>query len=429
MTFANVTIDRARLARHAREYLYDRGCLISRGCEIERQVRRAVLELERTDVKRVEEVVPAELRDSWVRRLLREVNPGAMTVLEWIRRPPKKRSPATLSDEAAKLQRVRELWPPAERLDISAARLRGYAQRMLRRRPARLREITEPRRTLEIAALLSSLASRQSDVVLQLIEMRINELWRKAQEHVKADPLPVLPDEVALELCRAVDDLAISDADYRMKARQLLASWGKTASRARTSRAAKVRERLTEDWRRLRALLKIVIPLDVCGEKNDDVVHALENLEDCYPNQWTDLWKDAHVPSGRAWRTLIESPDRLKDDPRYVWERSDANATRTRLYDLVGRVQLPELLIAMDGETHFTWELLGRAPSAAEELTPVYAAVLVAAMGLDRAEAAVMIPGVRPSAIRRASQILLRVFILVQWRPRSKRPPKAALTC
>jgi TnpA family transposase len=504
ITFANVTIDRARLARHAREYLYDRGCLISRGREIERQVRRAVLELERTDVKRVEEVVPAELRDTWVRRLLREVNPGAMTVLEWIRRPPKKRSPATLSDEAAKLQRVRELWPPAERLDIAAARLRGYAQRMLRRRPARLREITEPRRTLEIAALLSSLASRQSDVVLQLIEMRINELWRKAQEHVKADPLPVLPDEVALELYGAVDDPAMSDADYRLKARQLLASWGKTASRARTSRAAKVRERLTEDWRRLRALLKIVIPLDVCGEENDDVVHALKNLEDCYPNQWTDLWKDAHVPSGRAWRTLIESPDReqafrayeaatlwglrrglrngslwlpeaqryggrhrvllpeetwsttreaflerralpgtaepvirrtldqiqagfaamtaaqaagdieirpehrvtLKDDPRYVWERSDADATRTRLYDLVGRVQLPELLIAMDGETHFTWELLGRAPSAAEELTPVYAAILVAAMGLDRAEAAVMIPGVRPSAIRRASYLL-----------------------
>jgi hypothetical protein len=39
-------------------------------------------------VKHVEEVVPAELRDTWVRRLLREVNPGAMTVLEWIRRPP-----------------------------------------------------------------------------------------------------------------------------------------------------------------------------------------------------------------------------------------------------------------------------------------------------------------------------------------------------
>jgi Domain of unknown function (DUF4158) len=76
ITLANVTIDRARLARYAREYLYDRGCLISRGREIERQVRRAVLAVERTDVKRVEEVVPAALRDSWVSRLLREVSPG-----------------------------------------------------------------------------------------------------------------------------------------------------------------------------------------------------------------------------------------------------------------------------------------------------------------------------------------------------------------
>src|ERR1700722_9988553 len=222
ITFANVTIDRARLARHAREYLYGRGCLISRSREIEHQVRCAVLAIERADVKRVEEVVPAELRGSWIRRLLREVDSGAMSVLEWIRRPPKKRSPSTLSDEAAKFQRVRDLWPPAARLDIPAGGLRGYAQRMLRRRPARLREITEPRRTLEIAALLSSLASRQSAVVLQLVEMRINELWRKAQEHVKADPPPVLPDDVAFELYRAVDDPATSDADYRAKARQLL---------------------------------------------------------------------------------------------------------------------------------------------------------------------------------------------------------------
>jgi len=63
--------------------------------------------------------------------------------------------------------------PETERLNIPPARPRGYAQRMLRRRPPRLREIREPPRTLEI---LSSLASSQSDVVLQLVEMRINEL-------------------------------------------------------------------------------------------------------------------------------------------------------------------------------------------------------------------------------------------------------------
>ena len=58
--------------------------------------------VEQIGVKQVEEVVPGKLRDSWVSRLLSEVDPGPMTVLEWIRRPPKKRSPSTLSDAATK---------------------------------------------------------------------------------------------------------------------------------------------------------------------------------------------------------------------------------------------------------------------------------------------------------------------------------------
>jgi TnpA family transposase len=439
-----------------------------------------------------------------VPELLREINGGPMTVLEWVRRAPKKRSPSTLRDEVAKLHTLRALWPPTEGLSIPAGRLRVYAQRMLRRRPARLREITEPRRTLEIAALLSSLVSLQSDVVLQLIEMRINALWRRAQAHAESDPLPAVSDEVALELFLAVEDPAISDADYRARARELLSSWGDAARRARTSRAAKVREQLVRDWRRLRALLKIVIPLKICGEQGDEMVVALDELKTSYEQGWTDLWTEARAPSGRAWQTLMGCNDRdeafkayeaatlwglrrglrsgalwlpeaqkyggrhrmllpekewrtgreaflarrslpscagpfihrtldqiragfaalkaaqaaeeieimpagyvaMKDDPRFVWERGDAEATRTRLYDSIGRVQLPELLIAMDSETHFTWELLGRAPTAPEELTPVYAAILVAAMGLDRSEAAVMIPGVRLSAIRRASYLL-----------------------
>jgi hypothetical protein len=64
------------------------------------------------------------------------------------------------------------------------------------------------------------------------------------------------------------------------------------------------------------------------------------------------------------------------------------------------------MLMAVDSETHFSWELLGRAPSAPEELIPLYAAILVAAMGLDHTDVAIMIPGVRLSAIRRASGLL-----------------------
>jgi hypothetical protein len=96
----------------------------------------------------------------------------------------------------------------------------------------------------------------------------------------------------------------------------------------------------------------------------------------------------------------------LKDDPAVTVERGDAELLRTQLYSRVGRVQLTELLLAIDGETHFSWELLGRPPAAAEELVPLYAAIFVAAMGLDTTDVAIMIPGVRLPDIRRASMLL-----------------------
>lgn len=504
LTFADVTLDRERLARHAREHLYGQGCLIPRARDIERRVRRAVLAVEQADVQRLEQAIAAERRVTWLPRLLREVNSGPTTVLEWLRRPPKKRAPKTLRDEVEKLNTVRAMWPESVQLGIPAGRLRTYAQRMFRRKPAKLREIAEPRRTLEIAALLSSIATRQCDTVLQLVEMRINELWRHAQAKVEPDPLPAVPDEIALELFRAVSDAGITDAAYRARARELLSPWGNAARGLRASRAAKVRQRLIDDWRRLRTLLKLVIPLRICGNPGDDIVHALRELESYYKDNWSELYPGVSAPPGRAWKSLAESPDReqafrayeaatlwglrrglrngslwlpeaqkyggrhrlllpdaewsasreaflvrrglprtaepyirrtldqveaglaaveaarvagelevmptgrivLKDDPRFVWERSDSDAIRAKLYESLGRVQLPELLIALDGETHFSWELLNRAPSAPEELKPLYAAILVAAMGLDRSEAAVMIAGVRPSAIRRASFLL-----------------------
>ncbi|MGI9301628.1 MAG: Tn3 family transposase [Gammaproteobacteria bacterium] len=85
---------------------------------------------------------------------------------------------------------------------------------------------------------------------------------------------------------------------------------------------------------------------------------------------------------------------------------SHAAAVSAQLYAHVGKVQLPELLLAMDSETHFTWQLLGRVPPAPEELLPVCAAIIAAAMGLDATEVSMMIPAVRLSSIRRALQLL-----------------------
>ena len=96
----------------------------------------------------------------------------------------------------------------------------------------------------------------------------------------------------------------------------------------------------------------------------------------------------------------------MADDPSITVERGDAELLRARLYGHLGRVQLTELLLAVDGETHFTWELLGSAPSAADELVPLYAAIFVAAMGLETTDVAMMMLGVRLSDIRRGLMLL-----------------------
>jgi len=96
----------------------------------------------------------------------------------------------------------------------------------------------------------------------------------------------------------------------------------------------------------------------------------------------------------------------LKNDPAWYSEPTSADELRQRLYLRVGRVQLPELLLAVDSDTRFSWQLLGREPRSAEELVTVYAGVLAAASNLDASTMALMIPGERPSSIRRAMGLL-----------------------
>jgi TnpA family transposase len=471
--------------------------------EIDEWVRRAIHLVEVEDRRHLDLATTVAVRESWLPRLLAERSPGPITLLEWLRRPPRKRSTKTLEEEVAKFHAILALSPPREIPGIPPERLRAYARRMRRRRPIKVRQISEPRRTLEIAALLAVLATRQSDTVLRLVEMRIAEIWRWAQALARPEPHPTLPVDLAQQLARAMDDPQLSDQAFREWARSVLAPWKPGARSRRRTRAAQVRERLEADQRRIRPLLKILIPLRLQGASDNPVITALRELEQCYREQWFDLYDWARSPIGHAWNELIQSWDRhqafrafeaatlsavrrglrngslwlphaehyggqhrlllseqrwgalrsafldrrslpstaepylervlaqvkaglqavehaaatgdvciedgrvvLRDDPAVSIERGDANLLREQLYARVGRAQLPDLLLAVDGETHFSWELLGRRPSSPEELVPLYAAILVAALALDSTDVAMMIPGVRLSAIRRASLLL-----------------------
>jgi TnpA family transposase len=80
-------------------------------------------------------------------------------------------------------------------------------------------------------------------------------------------------------------------------------------------------------------------------------------------------------------------------------------ATRYARFKAVGSVQLPDLLMAIDSETRFSWQLLGRAPTTAFELLLVYAALLAHGTELDATSVALMIPGVSAEAIADAMRL------------------------
>jgi|SRR5450631_1245954 len=81
----------------------------------------------------------------------------------------------------------------------------------------------QAREALEVAALLSVTAARQSDTVLRLIEMRIAEIWSWAHAVARPEPRHHLPEEAACALARVMDDTEVSDAEYRERSRVLLA--------------------------------------------------------------------------------------------------------------------------------------------------------------------------------------------------------------
>ena len=73
--------------------------------------------------------------------------------------------------------------------------------------------------------------------------------------------------------------------------------------------------------------------------------------------------------------------------------------TRDHLFREVGEVQLPELMLEMDSQFHFSRELLGRSAHSERELLTVYAACLALGSELDATGVSLMTPGLEAAQI------------------------------
>jgi hypothetical protein len=76
--------------------------------------------------------------------------------------------------------------------------------------------------------------------------------------------------------------------------------------------------------------------------------------------------------------------------------------TQERLFQQIGTVQLPELIMEMDSQTRFSWTLLGREPRSVQELLALYGGLLAQGTELTVAEVALMMPDVPETVIHAA---------------------------
>ena len=74
-------------------------------------------------------------------------------------------------------------------------------------------------------------------------------------------------------------------------------------------------------------------------------------------------------------------------------------AIRRELFAGVGKIQLPDLLIAIDAATRFSWALLGRSPASEHELIILYAALIALGSDLTAADMARMTLNIQADAV------------------------------
>jgi hypothetical protein len=132
-------------------------------------------------------------------------------------------------------------------------RQRAYARDLHRRRPARFRDVKNPRRTLEMVCFLRITWLQTTDVAVSLADLLMLELHARTVQEVRdAEARGARTFKPTLrEIRRLLDDSTLSDETLR---RSLWA--GMPSEQALfPSRAAGVRWKLTEKARHIRPLL------------------------------------------------------------------------------------------------------------------------------------------------------------------------------
>lgn len=174
---ANESLALDELLQHAYCWLYERRILIPAERKLRDLGRSIWSEVERGLLALIEATVTdAELiHANTVLSALHGTS--GMRVLEWLKTPPARHSPATFTETLEKVRFLKEPGAHTWELDaVPIAKQHAYAQRVQARRPAKVRDLKASTRTIELIFFLRITLLELTDAILYQARRRVSDL-------------------------------------------------------------------------------------------------------------------------------------------------------------------------------------------------------------------------------------------------------------
>ncbi|GCB06510.1 Tn3 family transposase [Ralstonia sp. SET104] len=300
------------LLQHAHYWLYERRILIPSTRALQDLARTIWAGIERDLLAMIDVVVsPEQIMRAEAAVFAQHATSGT-TVLEWLKTPPARHSPSTMSETLAKISFLKDLGAHTWTFDaVPIEKQRAYGQRIQARRPAKVRELKASTRTIELVFFLRVSLLELTDAMLYQSGRRISDLVRQAYNKTTTKQA-----RSAVEYRQQLVEIKALVNDTRRSAEERLADIGKLleglSSRPPASHAASVRETLTEDHHRIRNLLTPLRALEFASHGSDPAMRQLDLIGGLHDQGMTELPPDCNVPVSASWRDLVDGEDRQR---------------------------------------------------------------------------------------------------------------------
>ena len=298
------------VAARARLWLYQHRFISLPESDVRDLAVRAMAASEAGLLAHIHAQVPPATIGQWQSKVMALRPDTGRTTLEWLLQPPRRKSINAIRHRTERITFLKELGIEKLNLDIvPAEKLKAYASEGRNIRPAKLKELKNPTRTLRLVCLLKWALLMSTDAAIMLGARRVTKIVSAAYaggEALESKAKRPFHETVA-EIFEKVDDPGLTDTAFREAVRQLKAAYQPPQF---GSRAEAARWLLSEPNPEVRSLLSELRKLDLQGAPGDPTMEQLRTVQAAYAGKQTALPAEPKVAVPRSWRDLIGGEDR-----------------------------------------------------------------------------------------------------------------------